>query len=308
MDKILVIGSYNVGLTVFGPTIPKSGQTVMGNHFDVGPGGKGSNQAVGIGRLGGDVTFLAKVGGDTFGRDAMDLFRREGINTDYIRTDEASHTGAGIIFVDAEGHNAIGVAPGANLNLTPDELDSNDELFAQSACVLMQLEIAMPTVYHAIEKAKKHGCTVVVNPAPAQKLDPRYISMIDILTPNESEAEVLTGIAVTDRESAAAAARALRAQGVATVIVTMGGQGSLLVSEGVEEQFPAYQVEAVDTTGAGDAYNAGLVYAMAAGRDIGQAIDFGSKVAAILVTNIGCVPGLPTLAEVEGFSGNAAHG
>ncbi len=308
MDKILVIGSYNVGLTVFGPAIPKTGQTILGNHFDMGPGGKGSNQAIAVARLGGDVTFLAKVGGDSFGRDALDLFRREGINTDYIGTDDAAHTGAGIIFVDADGENAIGVAPGANLKLTTDELDRDVELFERSACVLMQLEIALPTVYHAIEKAKEHSCTVVLNPAPAQKLDPRYVSMVDILTPNESEAEVLTGVAVTDRESAASAARALLSQGVETVIITMGEQGSLLVSEGVEEHFPAYRVDAVDTTGAGDAFNAGLVYALAAGQGIEEAIDFGSKVAAILVTHIGCVPGLPTLAEVEGFSGSPGHG
>lgn len=308
MDKILVIGSYNVGLTIFGPTIPKPGQTIMGNHFDMGPGGKGSNQAIAVARLGGDVTFLAKVGGDTFGRDALDLFQREGINTDYVAMDDASHTGAGIIFVDENGENAIGVAPGANLSLTPEELDTNDGLFKQSACLLMQLEIAVPTVYHAIEKAKQHGCRVVLNPAPAQALEPRYLSMIDILTPNESEAEVLTGIPVTDRDSASSAAQALRSQGVATVIITMGKDGCLLVSEGGEKQFPAYSVDAVDTTGAGDAFNAGLVYALAAGKDIEEAIDFGSKVAAILVTHIGCVPGLPTLAEVEDFSGSPGDG
>jgi ribokinase len=306
MDKILVIGSYNVGLTVFGPTIPKAGQTILGDHFDMGPGGKGSNQAICIARLGGNVTFLAKIGDDIFGKDAMALFKREGINTDYIRVDGAAHTGAGIIFVDKDCHNAIGVAPGANYKLCVDDLDADAGLFEQSRYLLMQMEIPVPVLYHAIEKAKKSSCKVILNPAPAQKLDPKYIAMVDILTPNESEAQILTDIAVENTQDAIKAARSLVSQGAGAVIVTLGAKGCVLVSRDAEKHYPAYKVKPVDTTGAGDAFNGGLVYALAKGQNIDEAIDFASKVAAISVTSIGCVLGLPTLKNVEQFRGEKA--
>jgi len=304
MDKILVIGSYNVGLTVFGPTIPKAGQTILGDHFDMGPGGKGSNQAICIARLGGNVTFLAKIGDDIFGKDALALFKKEGINTDYISVDKSSHTGAGIIFVDKDCHNAIGVAPGANYKLSVDDLDNDNVLFEQSRYLLMQMEIPVPTLYHAIEKARNCSCKVILNPAPAQKLDPRYLAMIDILTPNESEAQILTDIPVDNTQDAVKAARSLVSQGAAAVIVTLGAKGCVLVSADTEKQFPAYNVRPVDTTGAGDAFNGALVHALANGSTIDDAIDFASKVAAISVTSIGCVPGLPSLKIVEQFRGS----
>jgi ribokinase len=301
MDKILVIGSYNVGLTVFGPSIPKAGQTILGNQFDMGPGGKGSNQAICIARLGGKITFLARIGDDIFGKDAMSLFKREGIDTSYINVDSSTSTGAGIIFVDKDCHNAIGVAPGANYKLTPEHIDKAASLFKQTKFLLMQLETPLETVYHAIEKAKKSGCTVILNPAPAQKLDAKYLSMVDILTPNESEAEILTDIPVKDFDGASKAAKALIAQGAKSVIVTMGAQGCLYITSAGEKQFPAYKVKAVDTTGAGDAFNGGLIYALADGKGMDEAIDFASKVAAVSVTSIGCVPGLPTMSDIEKF-------
>jgi ribokinase len=301
VEKILVIGSYNVGLTVFGPAIPKEGQTILGNNFDMGPGGKGSNQAICIARLGGKITFLARIGDDIFGKDAMALFNREGIDTSYINVDSTAHTGAGIIFVDKDCHNAIGVAPGANYKLTPEHIDKAGTLFDKSRFLLMQLETPLETVYHAIEKAKQSGCTVVLNPAPAQKLDAKSMSLVDIITPNESEAEILTGVPVKDFASASRAAKALIAEGAKAVIVTMGGQGCLYVTAGGEKRFGAYKVKAVDTTGAGDAFNGGLVYALADGRGMDEAIDFASKVAAVSVTSIGCVPGLPTMRDIEKF-------
>jgi ribokinase len=303
MDKILVIGSYNVGLTVFGPTIPQAGETILGSRFDMGPGGKGSNQAICVARLGGNVTFLAKIGDDIFGKDAMALFSREGINTDYIKVDGSAHTGAGIIFVDKDCHNAIGVAPGANYKLSVDDIDAAAGLFEQSGYLLMQMEIPMPALYRAMEKARKASCKVILNPAPAQKLDRRHLAMVDILTPNESEARILTDVPVESVQDAIKAARMLVSQGAGAVIVTLGEKGCVLVSADAEKHFPAYKVEPVDTTGAGDAFNGGLVYALAKGRNIDEAIDFASKVAAISVTSIGCVPGLPTLKNVEQFRG-----
>lgn len=302
MDKVLVIGSYNVGLTVLGDRIPKLGETIIGSHFDMGPGGKGSNQAIAISRLGGSVSFLAKVGDDIFGKEAMKLFEREGIDTAFIKVDSDAHTGAGIIFVDKDGHNSIGVAPGANYKLTIEELDEADELFKSSKFLLMQLETPLPVVYHAIRKARENGVTVILNPAPGQKIDSEYLSMIDILTPNETETEIIAGLAVTDTESAIEAARKLVNDGVKNVIVTLGKQGCALVSAEKQQQYRAPKVNAVDTTGAGDAFNGGLVYALAAGKNIDEAIEFGCKVGAYSVTSIGVVPGLPTMKDIEEFS------
>lgn len=302
MDKVLVIGSYNVGLTVLGDRIPKLGETIIGNHFDMGPGGKGSNQAIAISRLGGNVSFLAKVGDDIFGKEAMKLFEREGIDTAFIKVDSDAHTGAGIIFVDKDGHNSIGVAPGANYRLTIEELDEADELFKSSKFLLMQLETPLPVVYHAIRKARENGVTVILNPAPGQKIDSEYLSMIDILTPNETETEIIAGLAVTDTESAIEAAKKLVNDGVKNVIVTLGKQGCALVSAEKQQQYRAPKADAVDTTGAGDAFNGGLVYALAAGKNIDEAIEFGCKVGAYSVTSIGVVPGLPTMKDIEEFS------
>ena len=305
MDKVLVIGSYNEGLTVLGGRLPKPGETVIGDHFDMGPGGKGSNQAVQIARLGGDVEFMVKIGKDVFGEEATCLFEKEGIHTDYLRVDPDTHTGAAVICVDDEGHNLISVAPGANYKLTPGELDETPRLFDSCTYLLMVLEIPIATVYHATEKAKEKGVTVVLNPAPAQKLDPKYLAMIDVLTPNETETEVITGMAVTDVASAMAAGRKLVDQGVGTALITMGETGCVLVSKDQEKHFPALEVRAVDTTGAGDAFNGGLVYALAAGRSLDEAIEFASKVGAYSVLSIGVVPGLATMKDIEDTFGQA---
>lgn len=299
MEKVLVIGSYNVGLTILGDRVPKLGETVIGNHFDMGPGGKGSNQAIALARLGGNATFLARIGDDFFGQEASKLFAREGLDASFIEVDPEKHTGVGLILVDKDGHNSISVAPGANYQLTPERLDQADELFAECKYVLMQLEIPLPVVYHATEKAKSHGATVILNPAPAQRIDPKYLAMIDILTPNETETETLTGQPVTDADSATEAARKLVDQGVKHVIVTLGKQGSVLVSSEQQQVFSAPKVETVDTTGAGDAFNGGLVYALAAGQSIEQAIEFASQVGAFSVTSIGVVPGLPSMDDLK---------
>jgi len=299
MDKVLVVGSYNEGLTVLGGRLPKLGETVIGDHFDMGPGGKGSNQAIQIARLGGDVEFFVKIGQDVFGEEAAQLFEKEGIGTHYMKIDPEAHTGAAVICVDNDGHNLISVAPGANYRITPEELDEVPDLFDNCAYLLMVLEIPISVVYHATEKAKEKGVTVILNPAPAQKLDPKYLSMIDILTPNETETEVITGMPVTDVESAMAAGRKLVDQGLKAALITMGETGSVLVSKDQEKHFPAPEIKAVDTTGAGDAFNGGLVYALAAGKSIEDAIDFASKVGAYSVTSIGVVPGLATMKDIE---------
>jgi ribokinase len=305
MKNVLVIGSYNVGLTVVGPRIPRPGETIMGTHFDMGPGGKGSNQAITIARLGGNVSFLAKIGGDIFGKDAIALFEKECIDTGYVTVDQTTHTGAGIIFVDENGQNAIGVAPGANYRLSADDLKRHSSLFEQCDILLIQLEIPLATVYEAIRMGSRTGMTIILNPAPAQKIEHRFLSMIDILTPNETEAETLTDIAVSDRKGAVKAGKFLVSQGVESVIVTLGNDGAVLVSDGEEGHFPSYAVDAVDTTGAGDAFNGGLAYGLATGKLLESSIDFASKVAALSVTKVGVIPGLPRMQDIEKHFGKA---
>jgi len=298
MDKILVIGSYNIGLTVIGDAIPKEGQTVLGDTFDKGPGGKGSNQAITIARLGGNVVFLARIGRDSFGKEALELFSNEHIDTEHVRIDPDAHTGAGIIFVDKNGHNAIGVAPGANYKLSVKDLEESVALFGQCRYLLIQLETPLPVVFHAVKKAKQANMKVVLNPAPAQKLEPSIYPLLDFITPNETEAEILTGIAIKDQKDAFKAGKRLVSMGVKNVIVTLGADGCVLVSNSVEKAFLPPKVKAVDTTGAGDAFNGGFVFALAQNRDVEEAIDFASKVAAYSVLTVGVVPGLPTMKDL----------
>jgi ribokinase len=298
MDKILVIGSYNVGLTVIGDAIPKEGQTVLGDTFDKGPGGKGSNQAITIARLGGNVVFLARIGKDSFGKEALELFSNEHIDTEHVRIDPDAHTGAGIIFVDKNGHNAIGVAPGANYKLSVKDLEESVALFGQCRYLLIQLETSLPVVFHAVKKARQANMKVVLNPAPAQKLEPSIYPLLDFITPNETEAEILTGIAIKGQRDAFKAGKRLVSMGVKNVIVTLGADGCVLVSNSVEKAFLPPKVKAVDTTGAGDAFNGGFVFALAQNRDVEEAIDFASKVAAYSVLTVGVVPGLPTMKDL----------
>ena len=298
MDKILVIGSYNVGLTVIGDTIPKEGQTILGDTFDKGPGGKGSNQAITIARLGGNVVFLARIGKDSFGKEALELFSNEHIDTEHVRIDPDAHTGAGIIFVDKNGHNAIGVAPGANYKLSVKDLEESVALFGQCRYLLIQLETPLPVVFHAVKKAKQANMKVVLNPAPAQKLEPSIYPLLDFITPNETEAEILTGIAIKDQKDAFKAGKQLVSMGVKNVIVTLGADGCVLVSNSIEKAFLPPKVKAVDTTGAGDAFNGGFVFALAQNRDVEEAIGFASKVAAYSVLTVGVVPGLPTMKDL----------
>jgi len=298
MDKILVIGSYNIGLTVIGDAIPKEGQTVLGDTFDKGPGGKGSNQAITIARLGGNVVFLARIGKDSFGKEALELFSNEHIDTEHVRIDPDAHTGAGIIFVDKNGHNAIGVAPGANYKLSVKDLEESVALFGQCRYLLIQLETPLPVVFHAVKKAKQANMKVVLNPAPAQKLEPSIYPLLDFITPNETEAEILTGIAIKGQRDAFKAGKRLVSMGVKNVIVTLGADGCVLVSNSVEKAFLPPKVKAVDTTGAGDAFNGGFVFALAQNRDVEEAIDFASKVAAYSVLTVGVVPGLPTMKDL----------
>jgi ribokinase len=298
VGRIVVVGSYNIGLTVVSPRLPVPGQTVLGETFDMGPGGKGSNQAIGARRLGADVTLVAKVGSDVFGAGARDLFRSEGLLGPSILSAD-THTGVGLIMVDERGMNMIAVAPGANSLLADGDLDAISGLFEGASHLLCQLECPPELFVAAARRARQAGVATVLNPAPAAPLADEAYALIDVLTPNETELSVLAGTPVQEPEEARAAARSLLRRGVGQIVVTLGDRGTLWVHHDGEEAFPAYPVHVRDTTGAGDAFNAGLVTALAAGVAITDAIRLGARAGAFCVTRLGVIEGLPTREQLD---------
>ena len=296
--RILVIGSSNTDLVVRTEKMPKPGETLLGGTFFVNPGGKGANQAVAAARLGNDVTFCCMTGQDDYGRAARELFRGEGIDIDYVFSTPESASGIAVILVDAKGENSIVVASGANLKLTPEDID-RIEGYENYDIVLCQLEIPVETVCHAARRVKEHGGCFILNPAPACALPEALLSDVDILTPNETEAELLSGVQIVDRESAVRAAEILSEKGVHTVIVTLGSKGALLYRDGAYEFIPAYKVDAVDTTAAGDVFNGALCVALAEGKEMHEAICFAQAASAIAVTRAGAQQSAPTRQDVE---------
>jgi len=298
VGRIVVVGSYNVGMTIVGPELPVSGETVLGHTFDMGPGGKGSNQAIGARRLGGAVTLVAKVGSDVFGSDAKALFEREGLmGPGVMETD--THTGVGLIMVDDRGGNLISVAAGANGLLTSDDMDLVPGLFDGASHALCQLECPPELFAGVAERARAAGAATILNPAPARSLDDGIYGLVDILTPNETELAVLAELPTGEDEQVEAAARRLLDRGVGSVVVTLGERGATWVSRTGSRRFPAFAVRARDTTGAGDAFNAGLVTALAAGASMEDAVALGCRAGAFCVTRIGVIGGLPTREQLD---------
>ena len=261
-------------------------------------GGKGANQAVAAARLGGNITFIAKLGDDIFGRQALQLFKDEGIDTSCIITDAQYPSGVALITVDDRGENCIAVASGANAALLPGGLGDIDNLVAGADIILMQLEIPLETVEYISALARKHGKKVILNPAPACALSDALLSNITIITPNQTEAEILTGIAVVDEVTAVAAAVALQAKGIVDVIITLGAGGALVYSNNTYKIITPPRVTAVDTTAAGDVFNGALVVALAEGMDIFEASAFACKAAAISVTRLGAQASAPYRTEI----------
>lgn len=294
MKDVLVIGSSNTDMVVRVSDIPRPGQTIMGGEFRIFAGGKGANQAVAARRAGASVQFIAAVGDDDFGRAAVAGFRSEGINTGCIEILDNSPSGVAMIFVSDAGENSIGVAPGANHGLTPDHLDARVLAFAQSSHVLLQLEIPMQTVEHAIRLAGQHEAKVILNPAPAAKLTGSVLNNLYCISPNETEAEELTGIRVDSLDSARLAAESLLAQGVQNVILTLGKQGALLVNaDGMHHQ-QAEVVNVVDSTAAGDTFNGILAALLAEGKTLHEAIGLAVKGATLSVQRPGATDSIPT--------------
>lgn len=298
MGRVVVVGSYNVGLTVVAPALPAPGQTVLGHTFDMGPGGKGSNQAIGARRLGADVTLVVKLGRDPFAQAALELFDREGLLGPGI-LETSGHTGVGLIVVDDDGRNMIAVAPGANGRLVPGDLDRMPDLFEGASHLLCQLECSPELFAGAAERARAAGATTILNPAPAIPLSDPVLALVDILTPNQTELAALSGVPTEDEREIEAAARSLLARGVTEVVVTLGERGVLRVMPDGIQARPARRVSARDTTGAGDAFNAGLVTGLSAGSSMTEAMELGIRAGAFCVTRLGVIDGLPTRQQLD---------
>ena len=296
---IYVVGSSNTDMVVKSDKLPMPGETVMGGNFLMNPGGKGANQALSASRLGGKVSFICKVGNDLFGKQALQQFKREMIRTDFIVTDPHLPSGVALINVDTDGENCISVAPGANSSLRPSEVILAFDDLTPEDILLIQLEIPLDTVIFSIKAAFEKNVKVILNPAPAQKLSDDVLKCLYLITPNETEAELLTGIRVVNDETAGQAAAILVARGCQNVIITLGSKGAFLFTENVGKVIPAPAVTAVDTTAAGDCFNGALAVALSEGMPLDEAVAFACKVAAISVTRMGAQSSIPLRKEVD---------
>lgn len=299
MPTIVVAGSSNTDMVISGPRIPAPGETVLGGDFMTSAGGKGANQAVAAARLGADVTFIARLGTDIFGDRAIDNYKEDGINTAFIVRDGDAPSGIALIMVDEKGENAISVASGANMHLTPADVDAADAIITAADAVLLQLEVPYETVRHTAALAADAGVPVILNPAPARALDIDLLQHVDYLTPNESEAESLTGIQVVDDATADQAAQRLLELGVGIALITLGAHGAWRADKTGSGRIPARAVKTVDTTGAGDAFNGALAVALAEQRPLEEAIRFAGCAGALAVTKPGAQPALPERAAVD---------
>ena len=296
--NILVIGSSNTDMVIKSPHMPRVGETIIGGDFLMNPGGKGANQAVAAAKWGGRVTFMAKVGDDVFGDTAIKGFKAVGIDTTAIQRERDTPSGVALIMVGDDGDNSISVALGANEKLSAEDIEAQTELFKNADIVLLQLEIPLQTVARACEMAHGLRKRVILNPAPAQNLSESILKSVFLLTPNETEAELLTGIKVEDEKTAREAAGNLRAKGVANVIITMGAAGAYLSSDGHEGLLAAPKVNAIDGTAAGDTFNGALAVAIAEGSDLQRAVVFANKAAAFSVTRLGAQSSTPTREDI----------
>jgi len=304
MKTIAVVGSSNTDMVIKTERLPAPGETILGGNFFMNAGGKGANQAVAAARLNGNVFFIAKIGNDIFGKNAMELFNNEGINTDHILTDQKNPSGIALITVDANGENCIAVASGANAFLFEDDLRNAQKILEQAHVILMQLEIPVSTVEYVAEIAYQNNKKIILNPAPACKLSDELLKKIYIITPNEKESEMLTGIIIQDIDSAKQAAKLLSKKGIEIVIITLGSNGALIYNNKEFFLIPTLAVDAIDTTAAGDVFNGALAVAISEQKNIVEAVQFANCAAAISVTKLGAQASAPHRNEVEIFMPN----
>ena len=302
MKNICVIGSLNMDLVVNVDTMPKPGQTIIGSNFKEVPGGKGANQAVAMARLNGNVSMIGKVGEDGFGQTLINSLKNDKVDTTYIKTTKGA-TGVALITVDKNAQNSIVVSPGANFEVKEDDIDNNIEAIKNSDIVVLQLETPLNTIKYALNKAKELNKYTILNPAPAVKLDDEIIKNVDLLTPNETELEIISGVSIETEEDIQKAAQIMIEKGVKELIVTLGSKGSLYINKEKSMFKKAYKVEAVDTTAAGDSYTGALAVALSQDKNIEDAMDFASKVGALSVLKEGAQSSLPTLEDVKNFRG-----
>ena len=302
MKNICVIGSLNMDLVVNVDTMPKPGQTIIGSNFKEVPGGKGANQAVAMARLNGNVSMIGKVGEDGFGQTLINSLKNDKVDTTYIQTSKGA-TGVALITVDKNAQNSIVVSPGANFEVKEDDRDNNIEAIKNSDIVVLQLETPLNTIKYALNKAKELNKYTILNPAPAVKLDDEIIKNVDLLTPNETELEIISGVSIETEEDIQKAAQIMIEKGVKELIVTLGSKGSLYINKEKSMFKKAYKVEAVDTTAAGDSYTGALAVALSQDKNIEDAMDFASKVGALSVLKEGAQSSLPTLEDVKNFRG-----
>jgi ribokinase len=295
----VVVGSLNMDLVLRVPRAPEAGETLTGHDFSVVPGGKGANQAVACARMGAKVTHIGRVGADAFGNALRQTMAADGIDIRHISTDGHAATGVATILVEDSGQNRIVLAPGANATLTPAHLDDARSCIEASSMVVLQLEIPLETVLHAIGMARRAGRPVLLNPAPARPLPDHLWASVDFLIPNESEAALLTGIAVSGPASAAEAAQILRARGVGHVLVTLGEQGVLIAGQDGTRHLPAQSVAAIDTTAAGDTFIGGFATGLLEGLSVDDAARLGQRAAALCVTRQGAQPSIPRRSECD---------
>jgi ribokinase len=297
--KVIVVGSSNTDMIIKLDRIPKPGETILGGEFVTAAGGKGANQAVAAARAGGVVTFVARVGEDMFGEKAIAGFVQDKIQVNFIKRDPVAPSGVALIFVARSGENSIAVAGGANARLSPADVKAAKAAFSGASSLVMQLETPVETVQAAAEIAARAKVPVILNPAPARKLPDELLKRVSIITPNETEAELLTGVSVGDEASAVRAAESLLLRGVETVILTLGARGAFVCNSSCRELVPGFRVKAVDTTAAGDVFNGALAVALGEGRALLEAVRFANAAAAISVTRLGAQPSAPKRAEID---------
>lgn len=300
-NRIIVVGSCNTDMVIRVEHLPLPGETIIGHDFITNQGGKGANQAVAVKRLGGDTAFIARLGNDDFGAKSLRLLTEEGIDTSYVRLTDGVPTGVALIPVDDNGENSIIVSSGANALLSSADIEAAEPLFENASILLMQLETPVPTLISAARLAKRHGATVVLNPAPypKQPLPGELLKLVDIITPNETEAAGMSGVKVTDKDTAIQAIREIQKQGVGNVIITAGAAGAYTAIDGQLVHIPTVKAEVVDTTAAGDTFCGALCVALSKSTDITEAIRFANKAASLSVTRIGAWMSIPYETEIK---------
>ena len=298
---ITVIGSLNMDLITITEKSPRVGETLIGISFKQSAGGKGANQADSIAKLGGKVNMIGRVGEDDFGKALVQSLKKDGVDVSKISVSKKASTGIATIIVNGSGDNSIIVVPGANYEVTPSDIDNSIDVISKAKMIIAQLEVPLDTITYSFKKAKEYGVYTILNPAPAQPLSDELLRMTDLLVPNEIELEILSGKPLVTQDDMYVAARTLLNKGVKEIIVTLGSQGCLYMNENESIHYPAYKVEVVDTTAAGDSFIGGIATALSEGKPIKEAIGLATKVSALTVTRLGAQISLPLREEVENF-------